>query len=101
MKHRHVFITAGRVIDDSTRIQLLWVGTSKQDTRDYLFLVAEAANRGYYFERLTADVIAFVEKVALSVGINRQIIYAQTVDIHPFVQLYKKQFSTCPRLIRK
>lgn len=51
MTHYYYFIMAGSCWDESTQLFRVGVGTSRQGTRDFLFLTAFAASHNYYFEK--------------------------------------------------
>lgn len=68
MTHYYCLIIAGDVLDESSLIYKVGVGTSKQCDRDYLFLLAHCVEHGWYFERWSAEVKEFVRKIAESLS---------------------------------
>lgn len=68
MTHVHYYIAAGSILDESTKIYQVAVGSSKQATRDYLALVAYAVDHGHYFELRNHETIEFMTKVLHSMS---------------------------------
>ena len=60
-------IAAGREISDTSDFYLVGVGTSRQANRDYLFLLAWATQRDYYFHIVDVDSTDFFMKCLRSV----------------------------------
>lgn len=63
MTHYYYYITAGNSIDMTSKVYLVAVGTSKQGTRDFLYVLAHATNMGYYFEIRSLETTQFVSRV--------------------------------------
>lgn len=63
MTHYYYYITAGNSIDMTSLVYLVAVGTSKQGTRDFLYVLAHATNMGYYFEIRSLETTQFVSRV--------------------------------------
>lgn len=68
MTHYYCLIIAGRVLDSDTRIFRVGVGTSRQSDRDYLFVLAESVQNGWYFEKWSSQVAEFVHNVLESLA---------------------------------
>lgn len=89
MKHLHLLIIAGRVIDSSARFYKVAVGCSKQSDRDYLYLTAYAASTGAYFERWGENTCEFLRKIDISIygepdsyqGIRLQVLHVDARDM--------------------
>ena len=82
MTHYYCLIIAGDVIDESSLIYKVGVGTSKQCNRDYLFLLAHAVDHGWYFEKWSAEVREFVRKIAESLSATNSNDPSQAISIH-------------------
>ena len=70
MKHYHLYIEAGRMIDENSHFYKVSIGASQQADRDYLFLVAHAADHGHYFALWSADVDDFLAKIKKSLNLD-------------------------------
>lgn len=68
MTHYHIYIAAGSVIDETTRIYYVGIGTSRQANRDYLALVAHAVDHNHFFHIVDAETLQFMHKVINSVS---------------------------------
>ena len=66
MTHYYYYIDTGRQIDATTKFYRVAVSSSKQGDRDYLYLLARASDCGHYFARDSADVSAFLQRIAKS-----------------------------------
>lgn len=66
MVHYYYLICAGSQVDQDTLFFRVGVGTSSQANRDYLFLTAQAVDKGWYFERVSAASDDFIRKLAES-----------------------------------
>lgn len=62
MTHYYHYIEADSSLNENTVFYMVGVGTSKQATRDYLFLIAYAAEHGHYFELFSSQSSGFVRK---------------------------------------
>ena len=63
MTHFHFYIECGQVIDETTRIFKVGIGTTRQADRDYLFLVSYAMSHGHYFHICDRESSEFVLKL--------------------------------------
>lgn len=73
MKHYYYYIEAGSLVDDASRFYKVAVGSGKQATRDYLFLLAHAVDHQYYFEKVSAESDSFMIQLAHS--LDREYIF--------------------------
>lgn len=69
MTHYHYYIECGHILDEDARIWVVGVGTSTQAQRDYLFLVAYAADHDHYFALRSEDSSKFVLRVQESLAL--------------------------------
>lgn len=69
-KHYYLYIEAGAAIDDGTRFFAVGIGTGKQATRDYLFLLGHAVSNGFFFERYSIETANFMVNVSRSLGLQ-------------------------------
>ena len=90
MTHQHVLIIAGDQVDGDSQFFRVTIGTSKQATSDYLYLVSFAANHGYYFERRTGEVGVFLEKLATSLCLKPYELPFVAVTARDLVRTLKK-----------
>ena len=67
MTHYHYYITAGRVIDETTRIYKVGIGQSRQGKRDYNALRALAEAHNHYFHIIDQESDDFILKVMQSI----------------------------------
>lgn len=82
MTHYYCLIIAGAVLDKSSLIYKVGVGTSLQCNRDYLFLLAQDVDHGWYFERWSAEVREFVRKIAESLSATNSNDPNDAISIH-------------------
>lgn len=66
MVHYYLYIDAGKVLDESTKFYRVSCGSSKQASRDFLFLVAHSVDNGHFFELWSREVDDFYSKVRSS-----------------------------------
>lgn len=66
MTHNYLLIMADAQITTATRFYKVAVGTSRQADRDFLYLTALSVERGYYFERWSAEVCDFYRRICES-----------------------------------
>lgn len=66
MTHYYYLICAGAQVDQNTQFFRVGVGTSRQANSDFLFLTAQAVDKGWYFERVSAASDDFIRKIAES-----------------------------------
>ena len=59
----HYLIESGATLDESAKIYRVAIHQSAQGDRDYLFLIAYAADHGFFFERDSIEVSEFVMRV--------------------------------------
>lgn len=64
MVHYYYLICAGSQVDQDSLFYRVGVGTSCQANRDYLFLTAQAVDKGWYFERVSDVSDEFIRKIA-------------------------------------
>lgn len=64
MTHFYYLICAGSQVDQDSLFFRVGVGTSSQANKDFLFLTAQAVDKGWYFERVSAASDDFVRKLA-------------------------------------
>lgn len=94
MTHYHLYIEAGRMIDENSHFYKVGIGTSQQADRDYLFLVAHAANHGHYFAIWSDEVSDFLAKVKKS--LNLDFVPLQPISARDLVRHFKA--GTMPQL---
>lgn len=63
MTHYYYLIVASRLIDASTRICKVSIGTSRQANRDFLFLLSWAHGHDFYFELVSKQTSDFVLRI--------------------------------------
>jgi hypothetical protein len=66
MTHYYYLICAGAQVDQNTQFFRVGVGASRQANSDFLFLTAAAVDKGWYFERVSAESDDFIRKLAES-----------------------------------
>ena len=71
MIHYHLYISAGRQIDNSAQFFKVAVGSSAQANRDFLFLVAHAVDHGHYFALWSQREVEFCDRIARSLSLSR------------------------------
>lgn len=91
MTHSFLFIVCGAVVDDTARFFKVKVGTSAQANRDYLYLLAESVNAGYYFEKWSEKTCVFFDRVIRS-------LYGDDIKLHEVFT--KAQCVTARDLVR-
>lgn len=64
MTHYYYLICAGAQVDQNTQFFRVGVGASRQANSDFLFLTAQAVDKGWYLERVSAASDEFVRKLA-------------------------------------
>lgn len=65
MTHSYLYIEAGRIIDENSKFYRVFVGTSRQANRDYLFLLAYAETNNYFLQidsQVTDDYLLNIAK---------------------------------------
>ena len=93
-KRHYIYIEAGAQIDGASRFFNVAIGTTRQATRDYLFLVAHAVSHGFYFEPVSDISDAFLEKVAHSLSLTSILdLGVQHVDARCLVRSLKAQVA--------
>lgn len=83
MTHYYLYIEAGREIDESTKFYKVAVGTSKQATRDYLFLIAFSESHGHFFSIVSESVQTFLDKIAVQLTGNPQASICTALTVRP------------------
>ena len=68
MTHYYCMIEESGVLTSKSVIWKIAIGQSKQADRDFLFLLAHAADNGYYFEKMSDAVAEFLYNIAVSVA---------------------------------
>ena len=68
MTHYYHYIAADTSLTADTPFYMVGVGTSKQATNDYLYLIAYAAEHGHYFELFSSQSTEFVRKCEKSLA---------------------------------
>lgn len=66
MTHKYLYIECGNILDETAKFYLVYVGTSQQANRDYLFLTAYSVEHGHFFELNSRRVADFLDKVRCS-----------------------------------
>lgn len=66
MKHSYLYIEAEREIDETSKFFRVWVGTSHQANRDYLFLLAYATNNNYFLQSTSSVTDEYLLNIAKS-----------------------------------
>lgn len=64
MTHYYYLICAGAQVDQNTLFFRIGVGSSRQANSDFLFLTAQAVDKGWYFERVSEMSDEFIRKIA-------------------------------------
>lgn len=64
MVHYYYLICAGSQVDQDSQIFRVGVGTSRQANSDFLYLTAQAVDKGWYFERVSDVSDEFIRKIA-------------------------------------
>lgn len=94
MIHYHLYIAAGAELDATAKFFKVAIGSSKQDQRDYLFLLAHSVDHFHYFEQWSSEVDAFLDKCWTLAGLERKLI--QRVSARELVRALKA--NTFPSL---
>lgn len=63
MKSKYLYISAGRVLDESSRLYAVMLGTSQREQNLVKRLATTAVQRGHYFAKWSADVAGFVSRI--------------------------------------
>lgn len=93
-KRHYIYIEAGAQIDATSRFFNVAIGTTKQATRDYLFLMAHSVSHGFYFEPVSDISDNFLEKIAHSLSFNSVLgLGVQHVDARCLVRSIKAQVA--------
>lgn len=87
MKTYYLYIEAGAQIDKDSKFYKVGVGTSKQATRDYLYLIAYSVQHGHYFEKWSSEVATFLNQVAGSM--NQKSVTLMGADARDLVRQFK------------
>lgn len=93
-KRHYIYIEAGALIDETSRFFNVAIGTTKQATRDYLFLMAHSVSHGFFFEPVSVITDNFLEKIARSLSFNSVLeLGVQHVDARCLVRSLKAQIA--------
>lgn len=87
MTHYHYYIECGQILGEDARIWVVGVGTSAQAQRDYLYLVAYAAEHNHYFALRTEDTSRFVLRVTNSLSLSDDA--CRTIKARDLVRYFK------------
>lgn len=68
MTHYYHYIAADGAINENTQFYSVGIGTSRQATSDYLFLIAYAAEHQHYFELFSTQSTRFVRACKNSIA---------------------------------
>lgn len=63
MTHYHYLITIGRELDETASIYTVGIGNGRQGDRDYLFLLAWAAEHNFFFNIRTLESTEFIMRI--------------------------------------
>lgn len=81
MTHLYYYITAGLEVDKTSRIYIVKVGHGKQADRDFLFLVAYAADHGHYFELRSETTSEFIMMLHQTLVDDSQMVFVSARDL--------------------
>lgn len=99
MKHKHLLIAAGNSVDQSTKFYQIWLGSTPQDNRDYLFLVALSVHRGWFFHLWDDSTALFLQNVAKSLGHRLSTLPIESVQARDFVREAKRQDGSLSSIV--
>lgn len=91
MTHYHYYIESGQVIDETTRVFKVGIGTTRQADRDFLFLVSYAMNHGHYFHICDSVSSEFVLKLIGACREDGVLLVVENVTARVLVRSLKKQ----------
>lgn len=89
MLHKYLYIPESAAITDATRFYFVTVGHGKQSDRDYLFLLAHAAQHGHYFELFSGEVPNFLMRCLASISPEPLAVPVHQVKIRDLVRAIK------------
>lgn len=67
MTHKYYYIEAGNILDETSRIYIVNIGTTEQAHRDFQWLTDFSVEHGHFFQLCNVNVVQFVSKVRYSV----------------------------------
>ena len=91
MTHYHYYIESGQVIDETTRVFKVGIGTTRQADRDFLFLISYAMNHGHYFHICDSVSSEFVLKLIGACREDGMLLTVENVTARVLVRSLKKQ----------
>ena len=91
MTHYHLYIQAGAVVDETSVVYKVGIGTSKQANQDYLFLTAYAVEHGHYFTLWSNESVEFYLRVQQSVAPIE--LYPKAISSRDLVRQFKTQLA--------
>lgn len=91
MTSYHFYIECGQVIDATTRIFKVGIGTTRQADRDYLYLVSYAMSHGHYFKICDRESSEFVLKLIGACREDGVLLTVETVTARNLVRSLKNQ----------
>lgn len=91
MTHYHYYIECGQVIDATTRIFKVGIGTTRQADRDFLYLVSYAMSHGHYFHICDSVSSEFVLKLIGACREDGVLLTVENVTARVLVRSLKKQ----------
>lgn len=102
MKHAYLLIEADDVLDTSSKFFKVWVPSSQQGLRDFLCLVAYAADNNFYFVSWSSEAADFLSRVAESVGYTLASLPLVQSDARNLVRAIKARthISAAPHVVR-
>lgn len=87
MTHYYYYVQAGTIVDKSTRIYKVAVGTSSQAQRDYLSLVARSVDFGDFFKIADHNTSEFINR--LSQSVDGETLPIQLIKARDLVRAFK------------
>lgn len=91
MTHYHYYIESGQVIDETTRVFKVGIGTTRQADRDYLFLVSYAMSHGHFFHICDSESSEFVLKLIGACREDGVLLTVENVTARVLVRSLKNQ----------
>lgn len=87
MTHYYFYVQAGTIVDKSTRIYKVAIGSGSQAQRDYLSLVARSVDFGDFFKIADHDTTDFIHRLVQSV--DGETLPIQLVKARDLVRAFK------------
>lgn len=91
MTHYHLYINAGALVDETSVVYKVGIGTSKQANQDYLFLTAYAVEHGHYFALWSNESVEFLLRIQQSVAPVE--LYPRLISARDLVRQFKTQLA--------